>query len=144
MVVEALDEVIAWHRQQLLPDAVALTSDARARLVRGDVFAMARGEAGFDPEAPGRRFDVVLLDVDHSPRNVLHPSHAPFYTAPGIRQLARFLAPGGVFALWSDDPPDDAFLRVLGEVFTTVTPHVVAFPNVHAGSESSNTVYVAS
>jgi spermidine synthase len=143
VVVEALGPVIDWHEQGLLPDAAGLTSDPRTRLVRGDFFAMLDGEAGFDPATPGRRFDVVLVDIDHSPRHVLHPSHAAFYTPTGLRRLQLRLEPGGVFALWSDDPPDGEFTAVLAEVFDDTRAHVVAFPNHLTGGESANTVYVA-
>jgi spermidine synthase len=143
VVVEALPEVITWHEHDLLPDVAGLAADDRTRLVRGDFFALAAADTGFDATCPGRRFDAILLDVDHTPRHVLHPSHAPFYTADGLRHLTRSLRPGGVFALWSDDPPDDDFVRVLGEVFGEVDAHVVAFANFLTGGTSSNTVYVA-
>ena len=85
----------------------------------------------------------MLLDVDHSPRNVLHPSHAPFYAPDGLRRLAALLRPDGVFALWSDDPPDAEFTAALTEVFPTARAHVVPFANPLTGGESANTVYVA-
>jgi len=53
------------------------------------------------------------------------------------------LGRGGVFALWSDDPPDDDFVTVLREGFATVAAQVVEFDNHLTGSRSSNTVYVA-
>lgn len=143
LVVDALDAVIGWHRDGLLPEAAGLTADPRTRLVHGDFFAMAAGEAGFDPETPGRRFHAVLLDVDHSPRHVLAPANAVFYTPDGLRRLAGHLLPGGVFALWSNDPPDDDFLAVLDEVFTGSRAEVVRFPNPLQGREATNTVYVA-
>ena len=135
-VVEALPEVIGWHERGLLPYAAALTSDERCRLVPGDVFALVR-----DGALP--RSHALLLDVDHSPRHVLHPAHADLYTAVGLRRTAACLHPGGVFALWSDDPPDEDFLAVLAQAFATTAAHVVAFPNHHTGGTSSNTVYVA-
>jgi len=141
-VVEALGEVVDWHRRDLLPDTVGLAADARVRLLEGDFFALAAGE-GFDREQPGRRFDAVLLDVDHSPRHVLHPSHAAFYSADGLRRLRRLLADDGVFALWSDDPPDEEFLPVLREVFVEVGGHVVEFANPLTRGTSANTVYLA-
>jgi hypothetical protein len=76
VVVEALGEVIGWHRRALLPDTAELVSDPRVRLQRGDFFAMADSTTGFDPEAPGRRFHAVLLDIDHTPRHVLHRATA--------------------------------------------------------------------
>jgi spermidine synthase len=143
-VVEALAEVITWHERNIFPDTAGLASDSRVRLVRGDFFAMVGTDKGFDTGTPGRRFHAVLLDIDHTPRHVLHPSHAAFYTADGLRRLAEHMHPYGVFALWSDDPPDDDFRSVLAEVFATTEAHMVSFPNPLTGTESANTVYVAS
>ena len=142
-VVEALGEVIDWHERGLLPDTVGLAADPRVRLVNGDFFAMVGTRAGLDPVTTGRRFHAVLVDIDHTPRHVLHPSHATFYTPEGLRRLARHLNPGGVFALWSDDPPDAGFRAVLAEVFVRHQAHVVTFPNPLTGADSANTVYVA-
>ena len=143
VVVEALPAVIGWHERDLLPDTVGLAADPRVRLVKGDFFALTANGQGFDPEHHGRRFDAVLLDVDHSPRHVLNPRHEAFYLAAGLRQLAGYLKPDGVFALWSDDPPDADFLSVLAEAFQTADAHVVPFANPLTGGESTNTVYLA-
>lgn len=143
VVVDALAAVIDWHERELVPGAADLARDPRTRLVHGDFFAMVAGGQGFDPAAPGRRFDAVLLDVDHTPRHLLHPSHAPFYTPEGFRRLRDLLSDDGVFALWSDDPPDEEFGSVLGEVFATWRAHVVAFANPYGGEDRTNTVYVA-
>src|SRR6266481_4152137 len=103
IVVDALAEVIEWHEQGLLPLGEGLTGDARCRLVNGDFFAMSHSAEGFDPQMPGRRFDAVLVDIDHSPRDLLHPRHAALYKPEGLQELAEHLHPGGVFALWSND-----------------------------------------
>lgn len=142
-VVDALDEVIAWHRAGLLPFAAELTADPRCRLAQGDFFALAASDTGLDASEPGRRFHAILVDIDHSPSHLLHPSHAAFYTPEGLRRLAAHLLPGGVFALWSNDPPDEAFTALLGEVFTTARAEVVPFDNPFQGRISTNTVYVA-
>jgi spermidine synthase len=144
VVVEALGEVIDWHARELLPDTASLASDPRIRLQPGDFFALTDTDAGFDPMTPGRRFHAILVDIDHTPRHVLQPSHAAFYTPAGLRRLTRHLQPGGVFALWSDDPPDADFGAVLAQVFTNSEAHVVTFANPLTGGTSANTVYVAS
>lgn len=142
VVVEALAPVIDWHERGLVPVSVSAGSDPRCRLVRGDFFA--RVEHGsLDPEDPDRRFHAIVVDIDHSPRHLLAASHAGFYDAAGTRRLAQLLHPGGVFALWSNDPPDSAYEAVLAEVFREVSATVVAFPNPLQGRDSTNTVYVA-
>jgi spermidine synthase len=101
-----------------------------------------QASAGLDATVPQRRFHAVLVDIDHTPRHVLQPEHAAFYTAAGVRRLRDQLHPGGVFALWSDDPPDEGFTAVLAEVFPVVDACVVTFPNPLTGGDSANTVYV--
>ncbi len=142
VVVDAIEPVIDWHRRGLLPDATGLAADHRTRLVLGDFFALVAGGGDLGAGTP-RRYDAILLDVDHTPRHVLDPSHAAFYTRDGLSALTRHLAPGGAFALWSDDPPDGDFLEVLVEVFSSARADVVTFANPLTGGESSNTVYVA-
>ncbi|WP_192826450.1 spermidine synthase [Nocardiopsis chromatogenes] len=146
VVIEALGEVIDWHKEGLIPAGAVLSADGRCTFVHGDFFAIARGDE--EPDAltgdGGEAFDVVLLDVDHSPEHVLSPAHADFYTAEGLAAFARrMLAEGGVFALWSNDPPDDGFTSRLGEVFAAARAEEVRFPNPLQGGESSNTVYLA-
>jgi spermidine synthase len=142
VVVEALAEVIEWHEQGLLPLGKRLTDDPRCRFLNGDFFAMSHSADGFDPHMPGRRFDAVLVDIDHSPRNLLHPRHAALYAPEGLARLAAHLHPGGVFALWSNDPPDNAFERVLADAFEMSVAHVVTFDNTSGDHHASNTVYV--
>jgi hypothetical protein len=74
---------------------------------------------------------------------LLHPRHAALYEPEGLAGLAGHLHPGGVFALWSNDPPDDAFERALADAFATQTSHVVTFDNLRGDHDASNTVYVA-
>lgn len=143
VVVEALGEVIAWHEQQLLPEVVGLATDPRTRLVRSDLFGSLAAGEGFDPDQPARRFDAVLIDIDHSPRHVLHPSYAAFYTPCGLEPLLRGLAPDGVFGLWSDDPPDQDYLDVLDGAVGRVRAEVVAFVNPLTKGTSTNTIYLA-
>lgn len=136
-VVEAIDVVVDWHRRDLLPISAELTADPRLDIEVGDFFARMR-----DEEA-SRRYDAIIVDIDHSPRHHLHPSHASLYTADGLRTMRRHLAPGGAFALWSDDPPDEAFTALLDTVFDHVQTEVVAFDNPLTGGRSANSVYVA-
>jgi spermidine synthase len=145
-VVETLDAVIDWHQQGLVPLGQNLTSDPRCQFVHDDFFALALdtgSSASFNPQKPGQKAHAVLLDIDHSPSKLLHEQNGEFYQAEGLRCLADKLHPGGIFALWSDDPPDDDFMSSLEEVFVSCKSHIVTFDNPIRGGESSSTVYVA-
>lgn len=140
-VVEALPEVIGWHEAGLLPESARLTDDPRCRLLQGDFFALVR-DGGSLGTGDGGPVHGVLLDVDHTPHHLLHPSHADLYAADGLDRLRGRLHPGGVFALWSDRTDED-FLTVARSVFARCEEHVVSFPNHHTGRDASNAVYVA-
>jgi len=142
VVVDALEAVIGWHERGLVPISVSSSSDPRCRLVHGDFFAMNAG-SGFDPDQPERLVDAIVVDIDHSPRHLLNPANAPFYAEPGVRRLSERLRPGGVFTLWSNDPPDDDYLAVLRAVFDDVRCEVVPFDNPLQEREATNSVYVA-
>ncbi len=140
MIVEYLEPVIGWHRSGLVPVGEKLTSDPRCRFLHGDFFALARSASGFEE---GRRFHAVLLDIDHSPRNLIDSGSADFYSGEGLARLAAHLHPGGVFAMWSDDPPDEDFLQALRLAFATARAEIVKFPNPLLDRESASTVYIA-
>ena len=137
-VIDALAPVIEWHQAGLVPLGESLGRESRCRLVLGDFFGW------FDaPRSEGERYDVVLLDIDHSPRNLLHPDHARFYSREGLARVRAGLAADGVFALWSDEGPDDGFLGVLDAVFPGARAEVVAFDNPLTGGRSTCTIYGA-
>ena len=143
IVVETLDAVIDWHETGLLPLGPGLTADPRSRFVHGDFFALAASDEGFDPDRPSRRFDAILVDIDHSPEFFLDPGNAGFYQPEGLRRVAAHLRPGGVFGLWSNDRPDDAFTARLGDVFAEARAEPVTFHNPLQNREATQTVYLA-
>lgn len=143
LVVEALDTVIGWHRDELVPLGKVLNADARNRYVQGSFFDLATADGqGFDPDRPNQCFDAILLDIDHSPTEYLHASNAGFYTTENLQKMAKQLTPEGVFAMWSQNLPEAQFEHLLGSVFKQVQSHVVSFYNPFQNGESTNAVYV--
>jgi len=142
VVVEALAPVIHWHKSGLVPNGSTISNDKRSVYHHSDFFALTRG-AGFDPAVEGKRFDAILLDIDHTPDALLNASHGDFYTQAGLDRLKSFLKPKGVFALWSNDPPDDSFVRLLSDVFGTACGNTITFDNPLQQSTSANGIYVA-
>ena len=143
LVIEALAPVISWHQLGLVPLQNKLALDTRCSLVHGDFFKLAASPNSFDSDNSGRLFHVVLLDIDHSPSHWLDTRNSAFYTNSGLTSLATSLHPGGVFGLWSNDLPDEAFTALLDEVFSSAKSHLVTFPNPYTGGESSSTIYLA-
>ena len=143
LVIEAMAPVISWHQLGLVPLGDKLALDSRCSIVHGDFFKLAASSDGFDSNNPGRLFHAVLVDIDHSPSHWLDTENSAFYTEAGLTALAASLHPGGIFGLWSNDPPDEAFISLLHGVFASAEFRLVTFPNPYTGGESSNTIYLA-
>ncbi len=110
VVAEITPKVIDWCRgplADLTGDAVA---DPRAEVVLDDVAALIARAARSDE--PGDKWDAVVLDLYEGPREAHGGDRAPFYGRQALATTRRALAPGGVFAVWSEDP-DRAFERRL-------------------------------
>lgn len=143
-VIEALQEIIQWHRQGLVPLGKQLCQDRRCRLIHGDFFRFigSRGQEA-RREIPVHLFHAILLDIDHSPRMLLHPDHKSFYQADGLKQIAAHLHGGGMFGMWSNEAPDDEFLEILAQVFDTAVAKIVSFPNPYQDKDATATIYIA-
>jgi spermidine synthase len=141
LVIDLFQAVIDWHQSGLMPASEAIARDARCELRQGDFFDLAR--TGLDASDPDRKFDAVLLDIDHSPEHFLDARNESFYTSEGLAAMRKQLKPGGTFALWSNDPASDDFTTLLREVFGSAIAENIEFPNPYTGSASINSVYVA-
>jgi len=143
-VIEVMAPVIDWHQRGLVPLGKELTSDSRCTLVHDDFFAVASASNGsFDKEAPEKLVHAVLLDIDHSPSHWLNEGNSSFYSVSALENLSRKILPGGIFGVWSNDPPESEFINLLESIFQSAESHIVSFPNPYTDGESSCTVYIA-
>lgn len=140
-ILELLPQVIGWHEKELVPLGEMLTQHERVNIVQGDFFRWALGQ----DKPPGMldTYDVILVDIDHSPEFLLSKSHQVFYQASGLQCLKEKLNPKGLFALWSADPPQESFVQQLQQVFDQVTTHDVVFYNPLFNQEDANTIYIS-
>lgn len=141
LVIDLFQAVIDWHCKGLVPLGKVLTEDDRCELRQGDFFELAR--TGFDVNEPARKFDAVLLDIDHSPEHFLNRSSESFYTSEGLATIRNQVKPGGCFALWSNDPASQDFTKHLTDVLGSAIAYNIEFPNPYTNSMSVNSVYVA-
>jgi spermidine synthase len=141
LVIELFQEVIDWHQKKLVPLGSVLSGDERCEMRKGDFFELAR--TGFDISNNERKFDAVLLDIDHSPEHFLDEKNKSFYSLEGLSLLQKQIKPGGAFALWSNDTFDEEFTKHLESVFGTAAAYNIEFANPYTNSISINSVYVA-
>ncbi len=153
-VIEYLERVVAWHENELVPLGRSLTQDARCRLIHGDFFEAVGSPAKLNDGSSEpcsealtgcalKRFHAILLDIDHSPQCLLHAGHAAFYTAEGLKRLTGHIHPGGVFALWSADPPEESLMDGLNGAFESVRVRESKFYNPLLALHDVNYIVVA-
>jgi spermidine synthase len=132
-VVELLQPILDWHAQGLVPLAAELRADARFAVERGDVYLRLLAE-------PRGLYDLILVDVDHSPEERLGPTSESFYAAESLARAKRQLAPAGVFGVWSyaESARFEAELRA---VFAEVRAERIAFANALDGVREENWLY---
>jgi spermidine synthase len=116
-VVEIEPALVEWMRNGTIPHGRQLLADRRARVIVADV-ATAMAEA--EPAS----YDVVLLDVDNGPGQLVHEANEALYAAPFLRTVHDRLAHGGALVVWSAHRAPD-LTGTLGAVFGGVTEHAV-------------------
>lgn len=142
-VVELLQPVVDWHAAGYLPLDPPLGADPRCKIICDDFFALAESDTGFDPKMPGRKYDGIFIDIDHTPDWLLDSRSGSFYSEDGLAKLAAHLKPGGVMGLWSDAVEDVEFTARLGTVFADAWAEPVTFDNPLQNKPFTQTVYLA-
>lgn len=97
-IIEFLPPVIEWMKDGLIPLSAVLSSDQRLEVIQGDVYARLLSEP---TEPTERRWDAILVDVDHSPGDQLSDRDYGFYSRCGLVSAVKHLNAGGILALWS-------------------------------------------
>jgi len=120
-VVELLPQVIDWLDRGLVPLSSQLGDEQRLVVTEGDVYRRLAGP-------PARLFDMILIDVDHSPEERLGEESVSFYTATGLLAASRHLRDEGILAVWSY-AESSPFADALREVFSEVRVEPVSYDN---------------
>jgi spermidine synthase len=134
-VVEFLPQVVGWMRDGLVPLSDALNADSRLHVIHADVYAMLAAK----PEHP---YDLILIDVDHSPDEQLGKDNASFYTEAGLQLAKKHLAKGGVLGVWSY-AESSPFVAAMRSVFDRVDVEGVTFHNDFMDEAETNWLFLA-
>jgi spermidine synthase len=111
-VVEIEPALVEWMRNGTIPHGPRLLADKRARIVVADI-------AEALTEARPSTYDVVLLDVDNGPDQLVHAGNAAIYRPEFLRRVAERLGAGGALVVWSaarSPELTEALRAVFGEV----------------------------
>jgi spermidine synthase len=107
-VAEITPAVVDWCRGALAGLTGGAVDDPRVKVEIADVAEL----IGAAARGAGEPWDAVLLDLYEGPREASDELGAPFYGRRALAATRAALAPGGVFAVWSEDP-DAAFEKRL-------------------------------
>jgi spermidine synthase len=111
-VAELNQAVGRWCAGPLAALTGNAAQDSRVRVVIEDVCAAVRQAA-----QPGaQRYDAIIVDLYEGPKDLRPGQRDPLYGMSSLRQTQAALAPGGVYAVWAEDP-NQAFeqrLRTVG------------------------------
>jgi len=123
VVAELTAAVDAWCRGPLAPLTGAAVLDPRVRVVIGDV-------ARVIGDAPRGHYDAIVLDLYEGPHAATQRADDPFYGRAALARSHAALAPGGVLAVWSEEP-DDAFARRFEAAGFEVATHRLGKTRTH-------------
>jgi fumarate hydratase class II len=133
IVAEIEPSLVAWHHAELVPQTSGWLSDERVRVRTADVAEVVNAQEEGS-------LDVLLLDVDNGPGNLVYDANAALYRAAFTRRCRRAMSPGGVTAIWSAEPSRPLRLA-LAESFEEVDE--VAVPVRLGQRESTYTLLLA-
>ncbi len=139
-VVEYLPPVIDWLRRGLVPlsaelNTAALNTAAHLQITAGDVYQRLL-------EKPQDQFDLIVIDVDHSPSDQLGETDHPFYTLVGLTKAKAHLNQGGILAVWSY-AENSSFSDALQNTFDQVLVEPIKTINTLVGHEQTDWLFFA-
>lgn len=134
-VVELLPQVIDWLARGLVPLSPELRNEPRMVARQGDIYRRLA-------DSPDKLFDLILIDVDHSPEERLGEENAAFYTRQGLLAARQHLAEEGVLAVWSY-AESSPFADALRDVFDDVRVEPITYYNDLVNQQRTDWLFFA-
>ena len=111
VVAELNPAVLKWCRGPIAHLTEGAVDDPRVKVEIADVASLIRKAAMKGGDA---RFDAIILDLYEGPFEAARERGEYLYGNAALKLSGLALLPGGVFAVWSEDP-DRAFERRLAD-----------------------------
>jgi spermidine synthase len=108
-VVELNPVVVTWCRGPLATLTNDALADRRVKVVTADVVRIIAA-------APPAAYDAIVLDLYEGPHQATNRAADPLYGRAALERTAKALRPGGLLAVWSEEPdrPFEARLAAAG------------------------------
>jgi spermidine synthase len=132
-VIEFLPQVINWLRTGLVPLSPELNAATNLRITAGDVYQSLHDDSA-------DQYDLIVIDVDHSPSDQLGEEDHSFYTAEGLAKAKTHLREGGILAVWSY-AENSNFSQALRQTFKTVVVEPIKTNNALVGQEQTDWLF---
>jgi spermidine synthase len=120
VVAELEPAVVTWCRGPLADLTQCAVNDPRVRVETDDVAAVIIAATRKGAE----RYDAIVIDLYTGPSADSDAHFDPYYGSHALQTTARALTPGGIFAIWGENP-DAAFekrLAAAGFTFERLRP----------------------
>jgi spermidine synthase len=131
-VAELNEAVGRWCVGPLAALTGSAAEDRRVRVEIEDVCTAVRQAA-----RPGaQRYDAIIVDLYEGPKDLRPGQHDPLYGMGSLRHTRAALTPGGVYAVWAEDPNQAFEQRLRAAGFR------VEYQRVHGGGPR-HAVYIA-
>ena len=134
-VLELLQQVIDWLARGLMPLSSRLNGERRLVITQGDAYQKLA-------EPADEQFDLILIDVDHSPEERLGTANDTFYGESGLRAAQRHLAANGILAVWSY-AECSSFVDALHTVFKHVRVESVTYAHDQTNQQYTDWLFFA-
>jgi spermidine synthase len=113
IVAELNPKILDWCRGPLAALTAGAASDPRVTVIIADVADLIR-------QAASASFDAVILDLYRGPHPRTDRRNDPIYGSLAIERTRKALKPGGIFAVWGENP-DQGFEERLAAAGLTVS-----------------------
>ncbi|MFW5980362.1 MAG: hypothetical protein ACOCQ2_03260 [Halanaerobiales bacterium] len=126
-VIEIEPEVVEWNKKFFAQQNDKAVNDSRVKIFITDII-------NYLSQFSSPKFDIIILDIDNGPTNVIHPDNSYLYSKEMLKITAELLRPRGLLAIWSVTR-EKWFLKRLNKIFKEVQEKTILTPHKKSGSD---------
>lgn len=126
-VIEIEPKVVEWNKKLFARQNDNAVNDPRVKIFITDII-------NYLPRALSQKYDIIILDIDNGPANVIHLDNSYLYSTEMLKITAELLSPAGLLAIWSVTR-EEWFLKRLNKIFKEVQEKTILTPHKKSNSD---------